>query len=136
MTITEFLTARLDEDEAVARTAAWMDSPYLNTEPCSEWSYAGDGHEVEPGVTHDYEGLSPAVDVEVGPHIARHDPARVLADVAAKRAIVGLHDQALADEVEHGDASGLGADLMHQDVIRLLALPYAGHEDYDEGWRP
>lgn len=52
---------------------------------------------------------------------------RVLADVEAKRRIVA--------RVEH-HASLMGRDEIHDDLLRLLALPYADHPDYREDWRP
>ena len=61
-------------------------------------------------------------------HIARHDPARVLADVAAKRAIVAACAYNLEYE-EYGHT-------LAERVLRALALPYADHEDYKPHWRP
>jgi len=52
-------------------------------------------------------------------HIARHDPARVLAECEAKRRILTY--------AEHND-----------DVYLLgsyLALPYADHESFQAEWR-
>lgn len=103
MTITEFLAARLGEDEERAS---------------SGWSSLRD----ERWMTTN-EGLSILT------------PSAVLADIAAKRAILALHDDELADEVESGDASAYGADLMHRMVISALAQPYAEHPDYDPAWR-
>lgn len=152
MTLSEFLLARFAEDEAIARAAvipAWEGGQRSQPE-LAEWTYA-DGAEVEyvqtpemlaepyPQrlyVTCDGEGLTPAVEESVGPHIARHDPARVLAECEAKRRIVTLHDAALRAELANGDASAYGADLMHSDVLRLLALLYADHPDYRDEWRP
>lgn len=59
---------------------------------------------------------------------------RVLAECAAKRAIVALHDPTLRDELHRGDASAMGADLMHSDVLRLLAQPYRGAEGWRDEW--
>lgn len=56
------------------------------------------------------------------------DPARVLADVAAKRRIVGRCEAILADG--DGPAQGL-ASL----VLLELAAEHDDHEDYREGWR-
>jgi len=53
--------------------------------------------------------------------------AHVLADCDAKRRIIAADWRA--------DDSG-EATLIRQDVLRLLALPYADHPDYDETWRP
>ena len=35
-----------------------------------------------------------------------------------------------------GDDWSGGAESAHDDVLRLLAVPYADHPDYDETWRP
>jgi hypothetical protein len=75
-------------------------------------------------------------------HVARHDPARVLREVDAKRRIIEAAE----------DASGIDAQLDGQlrvgrrdeaiepyvgDVIlRALALPYADRPDYRDEWRP
>jgi hypothetical protein len=78
-------------------------------------------------------------------HAARHDPARVLADCAAKRQTVvacreiaadmhflgarqqGLPDFPLTPRNQHQLAAL---------TLALLALPYAGHHDYRPEWRP
>ena len=53
----------------------------------------------------------------------------VLAEIEAKRRILDLSDR--DDNWRYG---------MHSEainlVLRLLALPYADHPDYDESWRP
>ncbi|MBQ1164131.1 hypothetical protein KBZ21_39700, partial [Streptomyces sp. A73] len=62
--------------------------------------------------------------------IARHSPARVLAEVDAKRGLLD-RDAEVADmdyednepEYAYGRATGLG------EAVRLLALPYASHPD-------
>lgn len=59
---------------------------------------------------------------------------RVLRECAAKRAIIGLADEALEAEVKRRDASALGADLMHQDTLRALAAVYSDHPDYQPEW--
>lgn len=117
-TLLEFLRARLDEDEAAAN--AWL-TPFSNP------------------------------DTAARDHIARHDPARVLAEVGAKRRIMKLHD------ILGGSLTGVGrwtycetchtnsAGEIDEDVtettapcatLRLLALPYDGHPDYDPEWHP
>lgn len=105
-----FLRERLDEDEAVARTA---------DERVSYWYQPGE----------DPEHLE-------WEHIARHGPARVLAEVAAKRAIVDLHWQWQDEEgpVDICDA----CDGMRYPCLTMLhlAVVYADHPDYDEAWKP
>jgi hypothetical protein len=112
MTLTEFLTARFDEDEAAARALDWM----------PRWVMADDLPNAQPGVVD---------------HIVRHDPARVLAEVDAKRQIVTEYERGLGRRRDHpGDPASAGALLALHAIAHLLALPYADHPDYDEVWRP
>jgi hypothetical protein len=108
--VATFLHARLDEDESVARACA------------------GDGEWDADSIAIYGEGLAP----EVRNHMARHDPARVLADVTAKREVLrlaeGFHDY--AETFMNGVASRM------EGALRLFALAYADHPDYREEWRP
>jgi inorganic pyrophosphatase len=119
MTLTEFLQARIAEDEAVARAAVrW-------NEGCRNWADAGEPDWV---------------------HIARWDPARVLAECEAKRSVVHAAIDAernVADaykqhprpsETTFAMYAGVNAAL--QVVTQCLAFSYADHPDYDESWRP
>jgi len=121
MTLIEFLTARLDEDELVARSCA-----------TERWTVKDGWHD---GL--DMEVLSstyPAcIEPEEATHTARHDPARVLAEVEAKRRIV---DAAQRNPHAPWDAYAIGRDDLGRRALRALALPYADHPDFDEGWRP
>lgn len=142
MMISEFLLARIAEDEEVARAA----SP-------SPWSYPG--IETVAGGTlydatrrivdvayeqsEDHDGqivrhlLVPEADAN-GAHIARHDPARVLAECEAKRAIV---DAAMVYEEGPGDPKPEDPDggWALSIALRALAAIYADHPDYDEAWQ-
>ena len=126
-----FLAARLDEDEAVAKTGsepAWRsDGPYLG------W--------VAGGIAAQFKWNTDAA------HAARHDPARVLREVAAKRAILGrwrdLHPVAdsLMQEQQHGVYAGdgeytLGAYAALTETLRGLAAVYSDHPDYNPAWGP
>lgn len=109
MDLVEFLRQRLDEDERAAK--AWL--PIGNP------------------------------DAAAREHIARHDPARVLRDVEAKRAILRAHwrDNDGAGPVCYtcGDAdpnTGKREGEWPCETLRLLALPFADHKDFDESWRP
>lgn len=97
-----FLNERLAEDERLAIAA--------RDEPETGWWWSEDAESAPER------------------HIARHDPARVLADVAAKRAIVAACAYNLEYE-EYGHT-------LAERVLRALALPYADHEDYKPHWRP
>lgn len=113
-----FLRARLDEDEAVARAAtagAWE----LVRAPDGSWY-------VDPGDLDDVANVDRTADAE---HIARHDPARVLRDVAANRAIV--------DECERMSQPFPAEWLSPQgQILRALASTYADHPEYREEWKP
>lgn len=115
----EWLLARLDEDEQVARAA--RPGPWDGRAGIVQ---AEDGQDVATSVGHDQsDPLDVGERMARGDahHIARHDPARVLADVAAKRRIVEREDL-------HGEDDG---------TLRLLALPYADHPTYRaEYWTP
>ena len=132
MDLVEFLTARLNEDEQAAR-AADDDLGYLIG--AVEYSY-------------------PKEEVDER-HALRHAPPRVLAEVDAKRRILDEH----ALTVEKGDADPYDSSTGERRLaeysvtcavcgwasddrtsacrtLRLLALPYADHPNYDEAWRP
>jgi hypothetical protein len=118
-TLAEWLLAQLDEDERVARGAVrW-------SEGAAEWASVG-----EP----DYE------------HIARHDPARVLAEVAAKRLQIEqtFRYEAKIDgewgcchtsgEIRSGACEATPVNEI--EMLRLLALPYADRPGYRQDWAP
>lgn len=150
MTIVEFIKARLDEDETTARAAsvggAWRyddgDSVGAWTLYDEQWAIASlttYRHE-----TYDYATQMPAfrhpryVDADAnGEHIARHDPARVLHEVEAKRAIVDLYERVERDSwgTEDNREPFIGEQYL-RDVLLLLALPYSDHPDYDPTWSP
>jgi hypothetical protein len=76
--LTAFITARLDEDEAAARESHHEGQRWLTEE---EDVYRWPDDEL----VHSADRKADAR------HIARHDPARALREVAAKRAILGMH---------------------------------------------
>lgn len=88
-------------------------------------------------------------------HIASWDPARVLAECDAKRRIIDLHNSLVVKlalspfDPETGlprpqeyevlcDVCGWATDdpTSACQTVRLLALPYADREGYQESWRP
>jgi hypothetical protein len=101
--LVEFLRARLDEDEQVAR-------PSLGAE---RWS---------PEAINMY---APGLGAGTLAHIARHDPARVLREVEAKRQLI-----AHLIEFMEGDYAP-----WNEDALKIIALPYADHPSYREEWR-
>lgn len=148
--LVEFLRARLDEDEAVALAATGGDW-HVTVQKYDEDFKAKIGSWAEGGdiAGHGYEGGG--VDtVATAQHMARHRPARVLAEVEAKRRLLagvlaephatlrpgGSTEIYCAADSGLGDPCECGRDARVSAYVRLLALPYAYHPDYDERWRP
>ncbi|MFE3762284.1 DUF6221 family protein [Streptomyces sp. NPDC059104] len=88
--------------------------------PSHEWQHPGTDHHV----------ASVPLDSDRA-HIVRHDPARVLAEVDAKRQVLA-HIEAQLDRTD----TPWWFDDTLTPVLHLLALPYAGHPDYRKDWRP
>jgi hypothetical protein len=122
MTIIEFLNARLDEDEAYARFAF---ADHNQAEPT--W------HEVRSGAVSlgDHEDELLTFDAGTSRHIARHDPARVLAEVAAMRHLVDAHHP--IDPCDAHDPVTMESEPC--DTLLHLAAVHADHPDYDQEWR-
>ena len=125
MELVDFLRARLDEDEAAARRAASYDDGASHDVqgPAGTWACLDEaewfGASYRGGVIAPRIGYTNAP--ELGAHIARHDPARVLAEVEAKRAVVDF-----ADTYE-------GSFHASQFLPKLAAV-YRNHPDFDPAW--
>lgn len=141
ITVGEFLAARLDDAQAVALAAQGTTRGiWKQVDPGREPGRIEDDY--GDAVTHDES--SP--DEAQGRHIAANDPAHVLADIAAKRAILAIHEQATADE---SSIEPLGCKACHYDrgdsvqygwgwcdTVRLLASTWTSHPDYRTEWAP
>jgi hypothetical protein len=123
-----FLHARLAEDEQMARAAGGRrrgGRRWLQADPDRYPGLVGD----DAGDVVADEGSSG----DRAAHIARHDPARVLREVVAKRRLLEGHgpDECLVPCC----LCGRGEDYPCT-TMRLLALPYADHANYREEWKP
>lgn len=107
LTLTDFLLARIADDENRARCAGHGDGRVIT-------------HNADWGVVVLPDNARPIYDVRF---IRDFSPFRVLAECKAKRAIV----EYLAPNRSTGDP-------LHP-VIRALASVYADHPDYREEWR-
>lgn len=128
-----FLRARLAEDEAAARAAT--PGPWV--------AGTTSGLLVDDGVYGQGDGgsLEFACDVREASwdwkqgnvaHIARHDPARVLAEVEAVREL--LRVAVAAADFAPTFTTGFAARL--EGVLRRFAVAYAAHPDYRIEWVP
>jgi hypothetical protein len=182
--ITEFVKARLDEDERIAMAACGTGYPRQVPDKPEHWHWecADDDEPVDPDFAianaaeflehgdHYRIGLRSAerypssIDIdlchlvldgeEIEPqdarHIARHDPARVLREVAAKRRILAGHGPGSTIDDSNGkwrdDPANWDAPVTlctgHEwvawpcETVRLLAAIWSDHPDYRAEWRP
>jgi hypothetical protein len=127
----EFVHARLYEDEAVAKAAAGPDWFLDSSEDYDERSirYTGPST-LYRGQSADYS-IADRVDEDDAEHIARHDPARVLREITAKRAILAMAE----GQPTHDLAEETAKDAL-EDVVRVLAVAWSDHPDYDPDWMP
>ncbi|MFD9564369.1 DUF6221 family protein [Streptomyces sp. NPDC059994] len=139
----EFLTNCLDEDELAARKAAALCGCHPEA---PDWRFSDgstDGRILIVGDPHPdirrklgrrwngtYDGLFTAE------HIVRHDPARVLREVEAKRRLLAVH-RPYVDEPDQA-CLGCAGGIMWRScpVWRALAAVYADRPGYRQEWRP
>lgn len=124
--LVEFLTAQYDEDEKTARAAGGGRASgrrwdAVQAADCRARGAIGDGH----GDIVVYECYAGA---DHANHIARHDPARVLADIAAKRRRLERHTP--------GDGAFCGACEQEWpcEDVRIDASVYADRPGYKPQW--
>jgi hypothetical protein len=135
--IVAFLNRCIDEDERVATAAGgtWThecqhvddnNQYYDDTNPHPDCSRVGGSILIYDEGGHD------ATDAE---HMIRFDPARVLAEVQAKRAILAELEKHARDTAGHYETDDevtwrLGLEF----AVRALAQPYAGQPGFDPSW--
>ena len=107
-----WLRQQLDTDERLARAAGWH---RWEVREGGDVDAVGNGKTVVVGAL-DYDAR----------HIAEHDPARVLRQVQAHRAILDLYEQ-----TEYGDLARLTA---LEDVMERLVSIYSDRDGYRQEW--
>jgi hypothetical protein len=130
-----FVAARLDETERSAK-AAQLRHP-------GPWDIADNTDSPLPGAVTLYDAQDDSVGVIRGSyaadHIARHDPARVLREVAAKRRILWDHTPKITgrrtacSRCHYGNILGANWPCL---TMTSLAAAWSDHSDYDERWKP
>jgi hypothetical protein len=142
--LVQFLRDRLNEDEAHALSAS-NGQPRCATWSLDEWfgreephSLIAVGTETQPVVLGHF--TADPLPTAQAAHIARHDPARVLREVEAKRGVLNQYEDVREQVRNPVSAENRHSARIEQgtlgDVMRLLALPYAGHLDFRDEWRP
>jgi hypothetical protein len=136
MSLAEFWLARIAEDEDAARgplTQKWF---AVGTEFPDDDSHPSEmlrGYVDSQGLAVTEDGDGPSVW-----HIARHDPARVLAECEAKRRIVE-HWNSTVEWAEDPGCDSPDRYLMVAaglyEAMRHLAEPSADHPDFQPEWR-
>ncbi|MFK0018225.1 DUF6221 family protein [Streptomyces sp. NPDC090798] len=147
--LVQWLGGQLDVDEQIAREATpgpWRNAPtarhHATASGRSEEAVFGAPPELGATIvatTGEAVDRRHLVDAE---HIARHDPARVLREIDAKRAIVARYEFACREasrvdiaEDERETWIRVGGAL--QSVVIQLAAPYAGRPGFKaEEWAP
>ncbi len=119
MTIDEFIGARLDEDEQIARAAE-------HSEGSKDWHAAPAEQRDSPAVNTDVRTTVTMVCGRASSeHIARHDPARVLRQCAALRAAV-RHVETMISPSQQIEAEG--------EVLYPIAAIWSDHPDFQQEW--
>ncbi|MFJ6143107.1 DUF6221 family protein [Streptomyces anulatus] len=131
--LVQFLRDRLDEDERIAQLVLGTNvmARVRRGQPAPRWAPSPEG---DAGIW-DTDGTPRVKHVwaRERDHIVRHDPARVLREVDAKRQIIAEHDVYARKLADRMDCQSLDFPCK---TLRLLALSYADHPDYQDTWRP
>jgi hypothetical protein len=151
--LVDFLRARLDEDAEAAQIAAlaaggehwYAHAHQIGRRAPKEWV----GASTDPARSRSDSKTIRASRQELTRYIARHDPARVLAEVEAKQRILDEHqpdrfgdcvtcaDEETFDDDHDGNREWSRSAKTHPcPTLRLLALTYASHPDYRSEWAP
>lgn len=136
-----FLSARLDEDQAAAK-AAQLRFP-------GPWEQGENAGSPLPSAVTLYDSREESVGVIRGSyaatHIGRHDPARALREVEAKRKRLALMieaqaalDKLIADDAapRSDQAMAVGRARSATVAVKIDAEIWSGHPGYKEAWKP
>lgn len=126
--VADFLRTCVNADEAYALQVT-RDPGDGDPVPSATWS------ELWSGTLNVGSETFPLGDSALSRHIARHDPDRVLRDVAARRLVLTHHTRTPGKKHPGFDCAWCG---MHWPCfdIRAAALPYDDRPGYREEWRP
>lgn len=141
----DFLLARIEEDEATAKTCVGINdlARHINGAPIPRWKR--DGMMVRSDDDDDRNivrvGHTWGAEAE---HIIRWDPARALAECASKRALIEIAFETertidgewgcvhSIEEIRAGECPISQPDGI--EMLQVLARAYADHPDFQEAW--
>lgn len=127
--IVAFIRARLDEDADLVETIreGGFHAPTWTSQPNEEGTWP---------ILCEPDDSTPIGYITDGrweiQHVARHDPARVLRGVEAKRRIVAECEY----NINYHLAVGARAVLLATVTLKLLASEWSDHADYQQEWAP
>lgn len=134
-----FLRRCLDEDERIALESpgpAWHRAIERDGEPGKWRGIKAQLVTLPPARPHPLlvgDEVASCANYWAAEHIARWDPARVLAEIQAKRAILDWAEDAMDVDDEH-DTQQTAGRAEARFVLPLLAQPYAGQDGWREQW--
>jgi hypothetical protein len=124
----DWLRAQIDDDEQIALAI-----------DVKEWaedsSWFKDMLDPLPSQRRERPAWLPMITVEDVRHIARHDPARVLQEVEAKKRRLDRHRRVAADDTDWVACSHCHVTWPCPDLIDDLLI-FSGRPGFREEWRP
>lgn len=125
MMLSEFLAARLAEDEAAANRCASGRHDFGRTTWVNRFGMVTDAADPDCAIA---DLTAYGAEEPVYAHIARHDPARVLREVEAKRKILARHsDDGFPSCIYCGETAPCPD-------VRDVGAVWRDHPDYDPAW--
>jgi hypothetical protein len=135
----DFVAARLDEDEAIAKAVEDNSAPFNG-----QW-YNDEGHALRTAndwvLAYQHHGVT--FPPGLLDHLARHDPARVLREAEAMRSVLkrraDLDEQmstVARDPSQRHNLPMITSPAYALDIVlRRFALAHEHHPDFQEHWR-
>lgn len=133
--LTRWLGERLDDDERIARAACKYASPEWHLDEEFRETVLWWPPEFHTPYEEDKHWRGQALDGQLAPHIAEHDPARALREIDAKRQALA-HYERIRQHTRQGDEAYVLAEGAVSKQIQIMATAYADRPGYREEWRP
>jgi hypothetical protein len=126
--LVKWLREQLDEDERIANAVG-----FANIET-GEYLWES-RYLILQGDAGGESKVTTELDGELAEHVARHDPARVLREIEAKREALA-HFERIRQHTRQGGEAYVLAEGAVSKQIQIMATAYADRPGYREEWRP